>query len=259
MELPIYQVDAFASRLFGGNPAAVVMLPEWLPDETLQAIAQENNLAETAFVVSHSEAFELRWFTPAVEVDLCGHATLAAAYVLLSHGYTLQSQVSFRYQGGTLTVTREGDLLAMDFPSRPATAVACETSLTQALRATPQEVHRSRDLLVVFEKQAEVEALQPDIALIAKLDAFAVMTTAPGRACDFVYRFFAPRVGIPEDPATGSAQCTLVPYWSERLGKTRLHAFQLSRRVGEFFCENRGDRVKIAGHAVEYLSGRIVV
>lgn len=259
MEFPIFQVDAFASRLFGGNPAAVVILPQWLPDETLQAIAQENNLAETAYVVPREDAFDLRWFTPAIEVDLCGHATLAAAYVLLNHGYTLQAEVVFRYQGGILRVTRESDLLAMDFPSRPPTPTQCDSALIHALRATPKEVHRSRDLLVVFETPAEVEALQPDLAALAKLDTFAVMATAPGKACDFVLRFFAPRAGIPEDPATGSAHCTLVPYWSKRLAKNQLHAFQLSRRGGEFFCEDRGDRVKIAGRAVEYLSGRISV
>lgn len=259
MEFPIFQVDAFASRLFGGNPAAVVILPEWLPDATLQAIAQENNLAETAFVVPRQDAFDLRWFTPGIEVDLCGHATLASACVLFNHGYTSQSAVVFRYQGGTLTVTREGDLLAMDFPSRPPTPTQCDASLIHALGATPMEVQQSRDLLVVFETQADVEALQPDLAAIGQLDAFAVMATAPGKACDYVLRFFAPRAGIPEDPATGSAHCTLVPYWSKRLGKHQLHALQLSRRVGEFFCEHRGERVQIAGRAVEYLSGRIFI
>lgn len=257
MKLPIFQLDAFSSRLFGGNPAAVVVLPEWLPDETLQAIAQENNLAETAFVVPRKDIFDLRWFTPEVEVDLCGHATLASAHVMFHHGYTSQSEVVFRYQGGTLTVTREEDLLAMDFPSRPPKPIECDASLTDALGAAPSEVYESRDLLAVFDTQADVEALRPDLPAVAKLDTFAVIASAPGEECDFVSRFFAPGVGVPEDPATGSAHCTLIPYWSDRLGKNELHALQLSRRVGEFFCENRGARVKISGRVVEYLDGHI--
>ncbi len=259
MEFPIFQVDAFTGRLFGGNPAAVVILSEWLADETLQAIAQENNLSETAFVVPGGNRFELRWFTPTVEVDLCGHATLASAHVLFHHGYALGPQVAFGYQGGTLTVTREGDLLAMDLPSRPPRPVPRDASLVQALRAAPEAVLQSRDLLAVFETQGEVEALRPDLAAIASLDTFAVIATAPGRECDFVSRFFAPGAGVAEDPATGSAHCTLVPYWSARLGRPRLHALQLSRRGGELFCEDRGSRVKIAGRVVEYLSGSISV
>jgi len=192
MELPIFQVDAFASHLFGGNPAAVVILPEWLPDETLQAIAEENNLAETAFVVPADDAFGLRWFTPELEMDLCGHATLASAYVLFHHGYSSQAQLLFRYRGGTLTVTREADLLSMDFPSRPARRIDCDASLTRALSARPREVYESRDLLAVFDTQADVEALRPDFPAVARLETFAVIVTAPGEDCDFVSRFFAP-------------------------------------------------------------------
>jgi PhzF family phenazine biosynthesis protein len=259
MELPIFQLDAFTSRLFGGNPAAVVVLPQWLPDETLQTIAQENNLSETAFVVPCEDIFDLRWFTPEIEVDLCGHATLASAYVLFHHGYTSRPEVVFRYQGGTLTVAREGDLLAMDFPSRPPRRIESDASLARALGATPREVHESRDLLAIFDTQADVEALRPDLPAVAKLDTFAVIASAPGKSCDFVSRFFAPGAGVPEDPATGSAHCTLVPYWSDRLGKKELHALQLSRRVGEFFCENKGARVKISGRVIEYLRGQIQV
>lgn len=257
MELPIFQVDAFTGRLFGGNPAAVVLVPQWLPDETLQAIAVENNLAETAFVVPLQGTFGLRWFTPEVEVDLCGHATLASAHVLFHHGYAAPPDIVFRYQGGTLTVTQAGDLLAMRFPARPPQQAQCDETIVAALGATPREVHRARDLLAVFETQQEVEDLRPDLQAIALLDTFAVIASAPGQACDFVSRFFAPGAGIPEDPATGSSHCTLVPYWSDRLGKQTLHALQLSRRRGELFCEHRGAWVQIAGRAVEYLRGHI--
>lgn len=259
MELPIFQVDAFASRLFGGNPAAVVVLPEWLPDELLQQIAQENNLSETAFVVPGGDAFGLRWFTPEVEVDLCGHATLASGHVLFEHGYAAGPEIVFRYQGGTLTVRREGELIAMDFPSRPPKPSRCDASLVSALGATPREVHQSRDLLAVFETQDEIEALRPDLGAIAELDTFAVIASAPGRECDFVSRFFAPGAGVPEDPVTGSAHCTLAPYWSERLGKQKLRALQLSRRRGELFCEVLDSRVRLSGRVVEYLRGHIYV
>jgi PhzF family phenazine biosynthesis protein len=257
MELPIFQADAFASRLFGGNPAAVVLLPQWLPDATLQAIAAENNLAETAFVVPLQGEFGLRWFTPEVEVDLCGHATLASAHVLFKHGYAAPPSILFRYQGGTLTVTQQGELLALRFPARPPRPAPCDAAVIAALGATPREVYRARDVLAVFDTQEEVESLRPDFHAIGLLDTFAVIVSAPGQACDFVSRFFAPRVGIPEDPATGSSHCTLVPYWSERLGKTQLHALQLSRRRGEIFCAYQGEQVEIAGRVVEYLRGHI--
>jgi len=259
MELPIYQVDAFTGRLFGGNPAAVVLLKEWLPDETMQAIAGENNLAETAFVLTGGSDFGLRWFSPSIEVDLCGHATLASAHVLYHHGLARTSPIVFRYKAGTLSVARDGDLLAMDFPARPPEPAAADPALAVALGSKPREVQRSRDLVAVFDTQEAVEALQPDFAALKRLDTFAVAVTAPGRECDFVSRFFAPRAGVPEDPATGSSHCTLVPYWSRRLGKKRLHAVQVSRRRGEFFCDDKGERVTIAGRAVEYLRGQITV
>jgi PhzF family phenazine biosynthesis protein len=257
MELPIFQVDAFTGRLFGGNPAAVVILSQWLPDEILQAIAAENNLADTAFVVPHQSEFGLRWYTPEVEVDLCGHATLASAHVLFRHGYAAPPDILFQYRGGTLTVTQDGELLAMRFPARPPQRVECDTAIVAALGAKPREVHRARDLLAVFDTQQEVEGLRPDFQAIALLDTFAVIASAPGKDCDFVSRFFAPGAGIPEDPVTGSSHCTLVPYWSERLGKKTLHALQLSRRGGQLFCENQGEWVQIAGRAVEYLRGHI--
>jgi len=259
MKLPLFQLDAFATQPFAGNPAAVVILPDWLPDATLQAIAAENNLAETAFVVPGEASFGLRWLTPEIEVDLCGHATLASAFVLFEHGYTARSEVVFNYPGGTLTVVRDGDRLAMDFPSRPAQPIPRETAVGDALGAYPVEVLKARDLLAVFESQQQIHALAPDVAALAKLDAFAVIASAPGEDCDFVSRFFAPRAGVPEDPVTGSAHCTLVPYWSARLGKQILHARQLSRRGGELWCEDRGSRVRISGHVVEYLCGEIEV
>lgn len=259
MKLPIYQVDAFASRLFGGNPAAVVIMGDWLPDATLQAIAQENNLSETAFVVPRQGFYDLRWFTPAVEVDLCGHATLASAHVLLAHGHESGEEVLFRYQGGELRVRRSGELLAMDFPAWPPRPMEPDRAVARALGSAPVELHSSRDLLAVFASQADVAALRPNFAAFADLSVKAAIATAPGDNCDFVSRFFAPGYGIPEDPVTGSAHCILVPYWSARLGKSALHARQISPRGGELFCEHRGDRVVIAGRAIEYLRGEIVV
>ncbi|HVP38233.1 MAG TPA: PhzF family phenazine biosynthesis protein [Candidatus Saccharimonadales bacterium] len=258
MEYPMYQVDAFSAHRFHGNPAAVVLLPGWLADTTLQAVAAENNLAETAFVVPEGPGFHIRWFTPAVEIDLCGHATLASAFVLFTHGHATGDRVTFRSASGELAVEREGELLALDFPSRPAQEVGADPALTAALGKAPARVAKARDLLAVFATEADVRGLQPDFVALARLDALGVIVTAPGTDCDFVSRFFAPRAGIPEDPVTGSAHCTLVPYWSRRLGKTRLHARQVSPRGGELFCEDRGSRVRIAGRAVEYLKGTIV-
>jgi len=259
VKLPIFQVDAFADRVFAGNPAAVVRLGEWLPDGVLQGIAMENNLSETAFVVPREGLFDLRWFTPKVEVDLCGHATLASAHVIFEQGWANGDEVVFESAGGTLTVRREGDLLAMDFPARPPRRIADDPRLSAALGAAPLELHVARDRLAVYGSQAEVEALQPDFAALSGLDAFAVIVTAPGDSCDFVSRFFAPAVGIPEDPVTGSAHCTLAPYWSARLGKAALHARQVSARGGELHCEHRGDRVVLKGRAVGYLRGEIEV
>lgn len=259
MKLPLYQVDAFADRLFTGNPAAVVILHEWLPDPILQSIAAENNLSETAFVVPADGAFGLRWFSPLMEIDLCGHATLAGAHVLFCHGYTTACEVTFRYPGGTLSVTNDGDRLSLFFPSRPPSPVPPIETLTTALGRAPREWHKARDLMAVFDVPEEIESMKPDFALLAAIDMFAVIVTAPGRHCDFVSRFFAPRAGIPEDPVTGSAHCTLIPYWSRRLGKKSLHARQASPRGGELFCEDLGDRVRIAGRAIEYLQGTIDV
>ena len=259
MKLPLYQVDAFTSRLFGGNPAAVVLLDEWLPDEVLAAIAAENNLSETAFVLPRPDIVPLRWFTPAVEVDLCGHATLGSAQVLFRHVFPALDRLTFDTKSGHLMVTKNGDLLSMDFPARPGKEVAVTDDLAAALGRRPGAAYRARDLMAVFGSAREVRDLQPDFQRIAALDAFAVMVTAPGDGVDFVSRFFAPAKGIPEDPVTGSAHCTLIPYWAARLGKTELTARQLSRRGGELYCRLRGERVDIAGRAVEYLKGEITV
>lgn len=259
MRLPIYQVDAFTDKLFGGNPAAVCPLEKWLPDATMQAIAAENNLSETAFFVRERADCALRWFTPTVEVDLCGHATLAAGYVVLRFLEPQRQAVSFNtMQAGVLTVRRQGECLAMDFPARPATPAPAPAGLLQALGGNPREVLRARDYLVVYDSAADVAALKPDLAALAKVDCWAAIVTAPGEdGVDFVSRFFAPGQGVPEDPVTGSAHTTLTPYWAKRLGRNELAARQLSRRGGALHCTLNGDRVGLVGRAALYLEGTI--
>ncbi|WP_448190511.1 PhzF family phenazine biosynthesis protein [Azospirillum sp. sgz301742] len=262
MRLPIYQVDAFADAVFAGNPAAVVPLEAWLPDATLLAIAAENNLAETAFFVRDGEACELRWFTPAVEVDLCGHATLATAFVIATVLEPGRQRFAFTTrQAGELTVTREGERFTLDFPARPPVPLDPHPDLLAALGGpAPAAVLGGRDYLVVYDDPAIVRGLTPDMARLAALDRFAVSVTAPGEGgVDFVSRFFAPAKGVPEDPVTGSAHCALIPYWAQRLGKTILSARQVSARGGNLACELVGDRVKIGGTAVLYLEGVIHV
>lgn len=257
MQIPIYQVDAFSSRVFAGNPAAVCPLERWLPDDQMQAIAAENNLSETAFFVRNGSRFDLRWMTPATEVDLCGHATLASAFVILEYLDPTRSSVGFDTKSGPLEVMRKGELFSMDFPARPPERAKAHPNLIRALGGEPVEVLGSRDYLVVYRSEEEVRRLQPDMVLLANIDRFAVIVTARGAEADFVSRFFAPAQGVPEDPVTGSAHCTLVPYWAEKLGKKKLHALQVSRRGGELWCEDHGNRVSIAGHAVLYMQGRI--
>ncbi len=259
MRIPIYQVDVFTKHLFGGNPAAVCPLRAWLSDDVLQAIAQENNLSETAYFVPHGSAYHLRWFTPETEVDLCGHATLAAAHVLIHHLMYPHDRIEFHTQSGAVWVRREGDRLTLDFPSRPPEPTVAPPALVEALGGDPITVLRSRDHFVVYRSADEIAALRPDFARLSGLESLGVIVTAPGTDCDFVSRFFAPDCGIAEDPATGSAHCTLIPYWAGRLGRTELHARQLSARQGEFFCRLVDDRVAISGHAVSYLEGAITV
>jgi len=260
-QLPIYYVDAFASRVFRGNPAAVCPLEAWLPDATMQAIAQENNLSETAFFVPRGDGgFELRWFTPACEIDLCGHATLASAYVLFEELDHSGDVIAFHSpRSGALSVARDGARLALDFPARPPQPHARGDQLASALGVPPAEVHRSDRWLAVYAREAEVRAIAPDAVRLAPFDK--IIVTAPGDDgdIDFVSRFFAPGVGILEDPVTGSAHCTLIPYWARRLGKASLRARQVSARTGELWCEHRGERVRISGHAACYLRGTIQV
>jgi PhzF family phenazine biosynthesis protein len=262
MRLSLYQVDAFADRLFSGNPAAVVPLDEWLPAETMQAIASENNLSETAFFVPEGENYALRWFTPAVEVELCGHATLASAYVILRLLDPGRQRVSFRtLQSGMLTVARQGEALAMDFPVWLSEPCPLPPDLPAALGATPVETHRrGHHILAVFARAEEVAALKPDFGVLKRAPAMSVLVTAPGKdGIDFVSRYFAPAFGIDEDPVTGSTHCLLTPYWSKRLGKTRLEARQISRRGGALSCTLNDNRVTLAGRCALYLEGTITV
>jgi PhzF family phenazine biosynthesis protein len=260
MRLPLYHLDAFAARPFAGNPAAVVPLERWLPDAVLQQIAAENNLAETAFFVGKDGRYQIRWMTPATEVDLCGHATLAAAFVVLKKQEPARPEVVFDSKSGPLRVFRDHDRLALDFPSRPpAPAPQDLESLAAALGGRPRSTEAAlRDALAVFESEDEVRGLRPDMT---RLIAFGrpVIASAAGREADFVSRFFAPGYGVPEDPVTGSAHCTLAPYWSKRLGKKCLRALQVSARGGELVCEDRGERVFVAGRVVPYLEGTIEV
>lgn len=261
MTIPIYQADAFTDKLFGGNPAAICPLDTWLPDEVMQKIAIENNLAETAFFVKNEQGYKLRWFTPEYEIDLCGHATLASAHILFTELGYKQDIIYFEtLKAGVLTVKKDGDKYTMDFPSRPAISIEIPNGLAEALGGNPPlEIFRSRDYLLVYESENDIRDLSPDFFALSKMDTVGVIITAPGKDVDFVSRFFAPGAGIPEDPVTGSAHCNLIPYWAERLGKNKLHTYQLSARKGELWCELKGDRVLISGKAVTYLKGEIYV
>lgn len=255
--IPIYQVDAFASRLFSGNSAAVCPLEQWLPDQQMQAIAAETNLANTAFFVRNGDHYRLRWFTPKVEVPLCGHATLASAYIILNDLEPSAKSVRFETKSGTLIVTRDGDLFSLDFPADPPEECKAPPQLVPALGGRPETVLAARNYLAVYGSEDEVRSLAPNMQALLLVDRFGVIATAPGKQVDFVSRFFAPKQGVPEDPVTGSAHCTLVPYWSKRLGKKKLHAHQVSSRGGELRCEDRGDRVILSGKAVRFLEGTI--
>jgi PhzF family phenazine biosynthesis protein len=260
VKLRIFQIDAFTNRLFGGNPAAVVLLERELTDGMMQRVAAENNLSETAFLLPGDGSWDLRWFTPTTEVDLCGHATLASAHVLFNEGLAGGELVRFNSASGALAVRRAGSLLTLDFPARPPEPV--QVSLAEygrALGIEPLAVFAARDHLALYGSEEDVAELEPDMELLAGLETFAVMATAPGTDVDFVSRFFAPKAGIPEDPVTGSAHCTLTPFWAERLGRTDLKARQISTRGGELRCTMQGDRVLIAGRAVEYLRGEITI
>ena len=261
MRPPLYQVDAFASEVFSGNPAAVVLLDRWIDDSTPQAVAAENNLSETAFLVRNPEGFDFRWFTPVTEVALCGHATLGSAFVLFACRKWPEKNIRFRTRkSGELVVTRRDDLLEMDFPARPAYAQSPSAGLKEALGVSPQEIFGSaEDLLVVLDSEKIVREVKPDFIALDRVACRGTIITARGDRSDFVSRFFAPRVGIPEDPVTGSAHCVLTPYWAGVLRKTDLHAFQVSKRGGELFCTHAGERVKISGKAALYMEGTITL
>lgn len=260
MQIPVYHVDAFTSRVFGGNPAAVCPLENSVPDDVLQSIAAEHNLSETAFLWPIEPGrYQLRWFTPEVEVDLCGHATLASAYVVFEKLLPQLQEVAFDTASGRLTVKKQGDRLSMDFPSRAPTPCDPPADLLAGLRVRPQAVLTSRDFLAVYSSEAEVRSLAPDMSALKRLRSLGVIVTAPGDDVDFVSRFFAPQAGVDEDPVTGSAHCTLTPYWSARLGRAALRARQVSRRGGELWCTDQGDRVAIAGHAVMFSQGMILL
>lgn len=250
-----YEVHSFTDRIFGGNPAGVCALEEWIDDELMQRIAAENNLSETAFFVHAGEYYDLRWFTPAVEVDLCGHATLASAYVLFDYLGHENDVIKFHTQSGELAVWKDGKNLVMDFPSRPGDPIDAPDHLISGLGRKPREIYKSRDILAVFGSEREIKDLKPDLSQLEKLDCTGIIVTAPGDEVDFVSRFFAPQAGIPEDPVTGSAHATLTPYWSERLGRKQLVARQVSTRGGDLWCEQVEDRVHIAGRAVLYVKG----
>lgn len=260
MTIDIYQIDAFTDKVFGGNPAAVCPLKEWLSNEVLLNIAKENNLAETAyFTHKHDNVFHLRWFTPEIEMDLCGHATLASAYVILNCLDFNFNTVVFQTMSGELTVSRKEHFLEMDFPSRPPNKTKLPEIISKSLSIQPTEVYKARDYVLIYDSENDVRNLTVSATILEQinLNPGGIIVTAKGNDCDFVSRFFTPGAAVFEDPVTGSAHCTLVPFWAERLQKNKLHAFQISERKGELFCKLVGNRVTIKGTAVKYLQGII--
>jgi len=259
MKIPVYQIDAFANKPFEGNPAAICPLQSWLPDETMQSISEENNLSETAFFIPIENGFHIRWFTPVAEVDLCGHATLASAYVIFTFLGFDRSTINFESKSGLLKVEQKEGLLVMDFPSQAPVPCQIPEEIMKAFTHKPIECLKAEDYIVVFRDEDEVVSAQPDFAALSKLDLRGVVITAKSSKYDFVVRFFAPKLGVAEDPVTGSAYTQLIPYWSNILGANKLHAKQVSCRGGEVFCETVGNRVNIAGKAVKYLAGEIEI
>jgi PhzF family phenazine biosynthesis protein len=256
--LKYYIVDAFTDELFKGNQAGVCFLDEWLDDEIMQNIASENNLAETAFVIKRKDYYDLRWFTPETEVDLCGHATLASAFVISSFIDNFTGKMDFHTMSGILTVEKKADLFEMNFPARMPITIPITQLMEQAIGVPILEAHLSRDMLVLVDSEQQVKDLRPDLSLVSKLpDCFALIVTAKGEQVDFVSRFFAPKAGIPEDPVTGSSHSTLIPFWAKKLQKEKMTAKQLSKRGGTLYCEYQNDRVIIAGKATLYLQGEI--
>ena len=260
MSLEIFQVDAFTKKIFGGNPAAICPLENWLDGELMQKIALENNLSETAFYVKKGDVYEIRWFTPTFEIDLCGHATLAAAFVIFEILKAEEKLVKFHsHKSGALTVEKQDDRLILDFPSRSVEQCEIPDGLIEAIGKKPKEIFKGRDYFLVYENEREILDIAPNFSKLLEIEAHGFIVTAKGETSDFVSRFFAPEVGVFEDPVTGSSHCNLIPYWAEKLGKTELFAKQVSSRGGELFCELKGDRVKIGGNAVLYLKGEIYI
>lgn len=257
MKLRLFQVDAFADKVFEGNPAAVVPLDEWIDDDLLRAIASENNLSETAFFVPESGRFRLRWFTPESEVDLCGHATLASAHVLFEHLEYAGEDIVFDSRSGELRVRRCAAGLEMDFPAGTCREIGIPAGIDEALGARPRQAFEGGDCMVVFHKEADVRALSPDFRALSRMSGRGVIATAPGDEVDFVSRCFYPKLRVDEDPVTGSAHCQMAPYWAERLGRDELLARQVSARGGKVRCRVAGERVKLAGPVVDYLVGTI--
>lgn len=260
MKTPIYQVDTFTDKAFGGNPAAVCPLKEWIKPELMQDIAMENNLSETAFFVREGDVYALRWFTPAAEVDLCGHATLASAHVLFEELGYQKEEIKFETKSGRLIVKKEGDRLSMDFPADKMQQVQGPPILFQALGIKPSIfTFKSDDYMIVLDSEKEVAQLEPDFRMLKEVDARGVIVTAPGDEVDFVSRFFAPQVGIDEDPVTGSAHTKLTPYWSERLEKREMEVLQISKRIGKLTVRDKYDRVEILGKAITFMKGEIII
>ena len=262
MNLTIYQVDAFTKQVFAGNPAAVCPLQEWLSDETMLKIAAENNLSETAFLVKKEDFYEIRWFTPSVEINLCGHATLATSFVIFNCLNLEDKTVKFySSRSGHLSVEKQDDLLILDFPKYGLNEIELLPELAAAVGKTPQKIWETQGnmALLLFETEEDIKSLQPDMPALSRIDFDEFIVTAKGADSDFVSRLFAPRIGIPEDPVTGATHCSLIPYWAEKLGKQKLYARQLSARGGELFCELNGERVRIGGNAALYLKGEIYI
>lgn len=260
MKLKLYQIDAFAEKIFDGNPAAVVPLGKWLPDKMMQNIALENNLSETAFFVPVENGFHIRWFTPTTEVNLCGHATLATAHVLFHHLNFSRQEIIFQSRTGALKVKKEGELIVLNFPSSEVTETEIPANIEKAFEIRPTKCYKGReDMMFVFEKQVDILNLKPDFNFLKTLEMRGVIATAPSDDFDFVSRFFAPREGIDEDPVTGSAHTMLIPYWAAQFEKHELVAKQISKRGGTLYCKHLGKRVEIGGKAVTYLVGEISV
>lgn len=260
MKIKIYQVDAFTDGVFGGNPAAVCPLDSWPDDKILQNIAAENNLSETAFFIKNGDTYKIRWFTPEVEVNLCGHATLASAHIIFNELKYTKETILFESKSGLLKVLRKEDMLTLDFPTADLSPAIIKGDFCEAIGKVPIGLFKGNNkLLAVYESENDIIEISPNFEKLSRLEYLGVIVTSPGNGADFVSRFFAPKVGINEDPVTGSAFTLLIPFWADRLNKTELHAFQISKRKGELFCEYKGDRVWISGQAITYLTGEIEI